>query len=71
MITINTYTANGRPYGEWFKSQYSSEGGGQCLEACPEPASVRVRDSKQNPENGPVLTFTSGAFAAFVEYAKA
>ncbi|MFF3982328.1 DUF397 domain-containing protein [Streptomyces sp. NPDC001828] len=69
MITINTHTANGRPYGEWFKSPYSSEGGGQCLEACPEPTSVRVRDSKQ--EAGPVLTFTSVAFAAFVKYAKA
>ncbi|MFD7015234.1 DUF397 domain-containing protein [Streptomyces sp. NPDC059928] len=68
---MNAYTANGRSYGEWFKSSYSSEGGGQCLEACPELEAVRVRDSKQNAENGPVLMFTSAAFAAFLEYAKA
>ncbi|MFF3159323.1 DUF397 domain-containing protein [Streptomyces sp. NPDC057910] len=68
---MNTHSANGRPYGEWFKSRYSTEGGGQCVEACPEPAVVHIRDSKQNAENGPVLTFTSASFAAFVEYAKA
>ncbi|MFI5704673.1 DUF397 domain-containing protein [Streptomyces xanthochromogenes] len=68
---MNAYTANGRAYGEWFKSSYSSEGGGQCLETCPAPEAVHVRDSKQNVECGPTLTFTSAAFAAFIEYAKA
>lgn len=51
----------------WFKSSYSGNGG-QCIEvaanlAAPHGA-VPVRDSKT--DNGPVLTFGTDAFAAFV-----
>ncbi|GGT14055.1 hypothetical protein GCM10010271_16390 [Streptomyces kurssanovii] len=55
---------------EWFKSSYSSEQGGACLEVAYEsprgsgPAAIHVRDSK-NP-GGPSLTLVPAAWAAFV-----
>ncbi|MCR0988366.1 DUF397 domain-containing protein [Streptomyces albidoflavus] len=52
----------------WHKSSYSDSGGGNCVEvatcACPAPATVHVRDSK-NP-TGPTLTLSSTAWAAFL-----
>ncbi|MEV7470875.1 DUF397 domain-containing protein [Streptomyces kronopolitis] len=67
LITINTHTDTGRPYGEWFKSSYSSEQGTDCVEACPQPDAVHIRDSKRNAETGPVLTFPLTAWAAFTQ----
>jgi hypothetical protein len=63
---------------KWFKSSYSTEQGGNCLEvaydcdgpegACVEvaahPAAIHVRDSK-NP-GGPSLTLAPAAWASFV-----
>ncbi|WP_327359534.1 DUF397 domain-containing protein [Streptomyces sp. NBC_01304] len=68
MITINTHTDTGRPYGEWFKSSYSSEQGTDCVEACPEPDVVHIRDSKRKAENGPVLTFPQVAWTSFAHH---
>ncbi|MFF1747970.1 DUF397 domain-containing protein [Streptomyces mirabilis] len=65
MIIINTHTDNGRSHGQWFKSSYSSEGGTDCVEACPQPGIVHVRDSKRNTENGPVITFPLAAWTSF------
>ncbi|WP_307805915.1 DUF397 domain-containing protein [Streptomyces chrestomyceticus] len=48
LITINAHTGNGCRYGQWFKSLYSSEGGTECVEACPQPGRVHIRDSKRN-----------------------
>ncbi|WP_128381013.1 DUF397 domain-containing protein [Streptomyces cavernae] len=49
----------------WRKSSYSGDQGGDCVEIAQTPsAAVAVRDSK-NPD-GPALTFTPGAFDAFV-----
>ncbi|NUW08403.1 DUF397 domain-containing protein [Streptomyces sp. CAI-21] len=52
----------------WHKSSYSDGGGGNCVEvspcACPAPTTVHIRDSK-NP-NGPTLTLSSTAWAAFL-----
>ncbi|MFE0059939.1 DUF397 domain-containing protein [Streptomyces sp. NPDC059003] len=59
------HTASSRTFGEWFKSSYSSEGGTECVETCPLPNAVRVRDSKQLHEEGPVVTFTSAAWSSF------
>ncbi|MFD7668129.1 DUF397 domain-containing protein [Streptomyces sp. NPDC059788] len=67
MITINAHTGDGRRYGQWFKSSYSSEGGTECVEACPQPGRVHMRDSKQNAEGGPHLTFPLTAWAAFLQ----
>ena len=54
----------------WFKSSYSTEQGGDCLEVAPAgPESgvvtaVHVRDSKNNPA-GPLLHISPEAWAAF------
>ncbi|MFH8635038.1 DUF397 domain-containing protein [Streptomyces lydicus] len=53
---------------QWIKSSYSSAEGGNCLEWAPRAAAagvVPVRDSKDS--EGPVLCFSSDAWAAFVE----
>ncbi|MCI3278934.1 DUF397 domain-containing protein [Streptomyces cylindrosporus] len=50
---------------EWFKSSYSSSEGGQCLEVAYEDTAIHIRDSKNNPEDGPTLHITPAAWAAF------
>lgn len=57
----------------WRKSSYSGDNGGQCVEVAmhphaTHPHAVHVRDSK-DPE-GPALTFTSEAWASFVEFTR-
>ncbi|MER6179317.1 DUF397 domain-containing protein [Streptomyces sp. NPDC001652] len=49
---------------QWFKSSYSGDEGGACVEVATQPAAVHVRDSK-NPA-GPQLTVAPDAWAAFV-----
>ncbi|MFE6482464.1 DUF397 domain-containing protein [Streptomyces sp. NPDC057757] len=49
----------------WRKSTYSGDQGGNCVEIAPTPhATIAVRDSKV--PDGPALTLTPAAFAAFV-----
>jgi hypothetical protein len=49
----------------WVKSSYSNGNGGACIEVAPGFTGLMpVRDSK-NPQ-GPALTFTADAWAAFV-----
>jgi hypothetical protein len=48
----------------WFKSSYSSDQGGACVEVSAHPAAVHVRDSKVT--GGPALTVQPAAWAAFV-----
>ncbi|GAA2651161.1 DUF397 domain-containing protein [Streptomyces lunalinharesii] len=48
----------------WFKSSYSGDEGGNCLEMSASPTAVHVRDSK-NPD-GPVLALPAGAWGAFL-----
>ena len=48
----------------WFKSSYSNDSGGNCLEVAPCPHTIHIRDSK-NPD-GPVLTVSDESWAAFV-----
>ncbi|MFI0090231.1 DUF397 domain-containing protein [Streptomyces bobili] len=50
----------------WFKSSYSSGGGGECLEVAACPAAIHVRDSK-NP-TGPALALSPAAWAHFLPY---
>ncbi|MFI6699143.1 DUF397 domain-containing protein [Streptomyces sp. NPDC050509] len=61
---------------EWFKSSYSTDEGGACLEVAyqrpkhsprGEESAVHIRDSK-NP-TGPILTLAPAAWAAFTPYA--
>ncbi|MCX4546871.1 DUF397 domain-containing protein [Streptomyces sp. NBC_01565] len=66
MSSINTP----RPHGQWFKSSYSGGTSDQCVEACPQPAMVYVRDSKHKEESGaPMLGFTTAAWSAFAAHA--
>ncbi|MEU6175567.1 DUF397 domain-containing protein [Streptantibioticus parmotrematis] len=51
----------------WHKSTHSSEEGGACVEVAACPSVVHVRDSK-DPE-GPALTFSPTAWAAFTSFA--
>ncbi|MER7871722.1 DUF397 domain-containing protein [Streptomyces cellulosae] len=51
----------------WFKSSYSSEEGGECVEVAIDGIGVRVRDSKQTLECGPVLTVGPVAWSALLD----
>ena len=51
----------------WFKSSYSDDGGGNCLEVAPcphTPTTIHIRDSKH--PDGPIVTVSGGAWAAFL-----
>ncbi|MDQ0933844.1 DUF397 domain-containing protein [Streptomyces turgidiscabies] len=53
----------------WFKSSYSSDAGGSCVEiATLASAQIALRDSK-HPE-GPALTLPPSAFTAFVAHVR-
>ncbi|MEU9146561.1 DUF397 domain-containing protein [Streptomyces sp. NPDC048349] len=61
-----TSTDTNRPYGQWFKSSHSGDPSGNCVEACPQPGAVHVRDSKRlDDPQAPVLGFSNAAWAAF------
>jgi hypothetical protein len=51
----------------WSTSSYSSSEGGQCVEVAARPGTVHVRDSKDR--EGPSLTFSPTAWAAFLGFA--
>ncbi|MCK2242048.1 MULTISPECIES: DUF397 domain-containing protein [unclassified Crossiella] len=53
-----------RPAPRWRKSSYSSGNGENCVEVAGSPDAVVVRDSKN--QDGPELSFSRGAFAAFL-----
>ncbi|MEV7777143.1 DUF397 domain-containing protein [Kitasatospora sp. NPDC088351] len=50
----------------WFKSSYSGTGGGECIEVAVTPATIHVRDSKD--QTGPRLAFSPTAWADFVTF---
>ncbi|MGP3636027.1 DUF397 domain-containing protein, partial [Streptomyces sp. 24-1644] len=52
------------PEAAWFKSSYSTGGGGECVEVAAATGSVRIRDSKVPA--GPILIVTPHAWAGFV-----
>lgn len=49
---------------KWFKSSWSDNNGGACVEVAVMPAGVAVRDTKDR--GGPVLFFTPEEWTAFV-----
>jgi len=51
---------------QWFKSTYSGDEGGECLEVAPTPHTIHIRDSKNPAETGPTLQVTPSAWAAFL-----
>jgi len=51
----------------WFKSSYSSEEGGECVEVAVDAVAVYVRDSKRAMEDGPVLEVGAAAWSVLLE----
>jgi hypothetical protein len=49
---------------DWFKSSYSSEQGGDCVEVAAQPDAVHVRDSKDT--SLPSFEVSPAAWGAFV-----
>ncbi len=54
----------------WRKSSYSSNGGGNCLEAASRDGVILVRDTKDNGR-GQVHAFTAGEWRTFLASVKA
>ncbi|NNN37420.1 DUF397 domain-containing protein [Streptomyces sp. S3(2020)] len=52
---------------EWFKSSYSTEQGGNCLEVATSPRTIHIRDSKHT--DGPNLTVTPDTWTSFLPLA--
>ncbi|NEB95785.1 DUF397 domain-containing protein [Streptomyces bauhiniae] len=50
----------------WHRSSYSDGEGGQCVEVAACPATIHVRDSKQNPSTAPALSLPTTAWHAFL-----
>ncbi|MEU6387535.1 DUF397 domain-containing protein [Streptomyces bauhiniae] len=55
----------------WRKSSYSSGGGGECVEVAACPATIHVRDSKQDPGIAPTLSVPATAWDAFLGLVRA
>ncbi|MFB6773928.1 DUF397 domain-containing protein [Streptomyces sp. NPDC056337] len=53
----------------WFKSSYSGDEGGNCVEVATEPATVHIRDSKTPPDDTtPHITVAPSAWTAFLAW---
>lgn len=52
------------PEDDWFKSSYSNDTGGSCVEIADLDHQVGIRDSKKR--NGPALVVPAAAWASFV-----
>ncbi|MFF2997184.1 DUF397 domain-containing protein [Streptomyces sp. NPDC057950] len=50
----------------WFKSSYSTNEGGACLEIAPTPTTIHIRDSKNPADTVPTLAVTPTAWTAFL-----
>ncbi|MEV7784613.1 DUF397 domain-containing protein [Streptomyces sp. NPDC088106] len=48
----------------WFKSSYSGDEGGECVEVAADRTAIHVRDSKER--GGPRLAFARDTWAGFV-----
>ncbi len=59
-------TADSAPL-TWFKSSYSGNEGGACLEVAVTPGAIHIRDSKAPARAG--LTVSAPEWAAFVRFA--
>ncbi|MCC5473696.1 DUF397 domain-containing protein [Streptomyces barringtoniae] len=51
----------------WFKSSYSGDSSGDCIEVATSPTTIHVRDSKNTP--GPQLALSPAPWAEFVAFA--
>ncbi|MCM3266187.1 DUF397 domain-containing protein [Streptomyces thermoviolaceus] len=64
---MSVRVAHGVPEAAWFKSSYSTGGGGECVEVAAVADVVHVRDSKRPAEAE--LSFGYAAWAGFVRMA--
>jgi hypothetical protein len=66
-LTINTYRRAPELVADsaWFKSSYSNDSGGSCVEIADLTSSVAVRDSKD--KKGPALVVSLAAWSSFVD----
>ncbi|MFE3137371.1 DUF397 domain-containing protein [Streptomyces scopuliridis] len=61
-----TITADALTGADWFKSSFSNDHGGQCVEGARLPdGAMAVRDSKD--PHGPAFVIAGGAWTTFVE----
>ncbi|MCX4855881.1 DUF397 domain-containing protein [Streptomyces canus] len=51
----------------WFKSSYSGDDSGDCVEVATVPTTIHVRDSKNT--TGPQLTLSPATWSEFVTFA--
>ncbi|MFI6056409.1 DUF397 domain-containing protein [Streptomyces violascens] len=56
------------PDSAWYKSSYSNDGSGNCIEVAELATTMAVRDSKRPA--GPAFQVSTTAFRAFVDFAK-
>ncbi|QDY78234.1 DUF397 domain-containing protein [Streptomyces qinzhouensis] len=56
------------PADAWFKSSYSNDSGGACVEIADLTGGIGIRDSKI--EHGPALAVTAAAWSSFVDLAR-
>ncbi|MFI7095442.1 DUF397 domain-containing protein [Streptomyces lydicus] len=64
-VAINIITApNAAPESAWFKSSYSNDTGGSCVEVADLTSHVGIRDSKD--KSGPSLVVPAAAWSSFV-----
>lgn len=61
---MNVRSAHAVPEAAWFKSSYSTGGGGECVEVAAVPGAVLVRDSKR--PSGPIVEIGAEAWAGFM-----
>ena len=68
VAAINTKTtiraSDVAPEAAWFKSSYSNDTGGSCVEIAPLAGQVGIRDSKD--KTGPALVVPTAAWSSFV-----
>jgi hypothetical protein len=51
---------------QWFKSSYSGSQGGDCIEVATQPSAIHIRDSKNDPATGGILTVSPTTWTAFL-----
>ncbi|MFC7872020.1 DUF397 domain-containing protein [[Kitasatospora] papulosa] len=66
-IKPHTLALDVAPESSWFKSSYSNDTGGSCVEIAPLTNAVGIRDSKDKA--GPALVVPRAAWTAFLALA--
>ncbi|GGT34075.1 DUF397 domain-containing protein [Streptomyces chromofuscus] len=54
---------------QWFKSTYSGDEGGECVEVAACSHFILIRDSKNPADDGPILRIEPATWTAFTKFA--